>query len=322
VRPVAVSLGDPAGIGPEIAARALRELRPKGGALLFGDPRSVPKRWRAGLKGCVWRPVESRGWRCGRPSAGSGEAAFQSVRRAAASVLAGESRALLTAPLSKEAMHLAGHRWPGHTELLAHLAGLRADAVGMLLVGGGLRVFLVTRHCSLKRAIGALKAPHLDACLGICVRGLRKTLGVKRPRLALAALNPHAGEAGAFGSEEKVLLEPWVRRWKRRPGPGRSTRPSRGPADGTFSLAGPLPADTVFVQAHQGAFDAVLCLYHDQGLIPLKLLAFDSGVNVTLGLPFVRTSPDHGTAWDLAGTGRASHASMLEALRLADRHGI
>ena len=306
MKPLALSLGDPAGIGPEVAVRALAAFRPRGGALVFGDPASVPRRWRASLKNAAWRPVAVRGWRQGRPSAASGEAAYLSVTRAAEAVLGGEARALVTAPLSKEAMHLAGHRWPGHTELLAHLAGRRADDVGMLLVGGGLRVFLVTRHCSLRRALSALKPALLDKALEVCVSGLKDSLGLAHPRLALAALNPHAGEAGAFGREEIETLGPWARRRSR----------SRA-----YSLAGPLPADTVFVQAMRGAYDAVLCLYHDQGLIPLKLLAFDSGVNVTLGLPFLRTSPDHGTAWDLAGTGRASPASMLEALRLADRHG-
>ncbi|MGH7441759.1 MAG: 4-hydroxythreonine-4-phosphate dehydrogenase PdxA [bacterium] len=307
MKPLAVSLGDPAGIGPEIVARALTGFKPRGGTLLFGDPNSVPKRWRSGLKACVWRPLVAGAWTPGRPSAASGEAAFQSVTRSAKAVLAGEARALVTAPLSKEALHLAGRHWPGHTELLAHLAGKRADEVGMLLVGGGLRVFLITRHCSLKQALAALKVPVLDQALSVCVRGLRGTLGLRHPRLALAALNPHAGENGAFGSEERSLLNPWVRARAR-------TR--------TFLLEGPFPADTVFVRAVRGAYDAVLCLYHDQGLIPLKLLAFDSGVNITLGLPFVRTSPDHGTAWDLAGKGTANPLAMLEALRLADRHGV
>jgi len=306
VRPVAVSLGDPAGIGPEITLRALRAFTPRGGVLLYGDPASVPRRWSAARAGQAWRALPSRGWKHGRPSACSGEAAFQAVSGAARAALSGEARALVTAPLSKEALHLAGHHWPGHTELLAHMAGLKPDEVGMLLVGGGLRVFLVTRHVSLRSALGALKPAALDKALDLCARGLKSSLGLRRPRLALAALNPHAGEAGAFGREELDVLGPWARRRARGAG---------------YSLAGPLPADTVFVQAVRGAYDAVLCLYHDQGLIPLKLLAFDSGVNVTLGLPFLRTSPDHGTAWDLAGTGRASCASMVEAFRLADRHG-
>ncbi len=306
--PLAVSLGDPAGIGPEVAARALAAHRPAGGALLFGDPRAVAPRWSRGLKGCAWRPVPAPGrWRLGRPSAASGLAAHDAVVAAARAVLSGEARALVTAPLSKEAMHLAGLRWPGHTELLAHLCGRGPRDVGMLLVGGGLRVFLVTRHVSLRKALASLNTASLDRALDVCAAGLRDSLGLARPRLALAALNPHAGEGGAFGDEEVRLLAPWARARARR---------ARG-----FTLEGPLPADTVFVRAHRGAYDAVLCLYHDQGLIPLKLLAFDSGVNVTLGLPFLRTSPDHGTAWDLVGTGRADPGSMLEALRLADRAG-
>jgi 4-hydroxythreonine-4-phosphate dehydrogenase len=307
VKPLAISLGDPAGIGPEVTARALAAFTPRGGAILFGEPDSIPKRWRSKMGAFDWRPVPARSWKTGRPSAGSGETAFQSVTRATNAVLSGEARALVTAPLSKEALHLAGHHWPGHTELLAHMAGLRPEEVGMLLVGGGLRVFLITRHCSLKKAQTLIKAPLLDLALKVCVAGLAKSLKIRHPRLALAALNPHAGEAGAFGREEIEVLKPWVRRHSR----------SRA-----FSLAGPLAADTVFVQALRGAYDVVFCLYHDQGLIPLKLLAFDSGVNITLGLPFLRTSPDHGTAWDLAGTGKASPASMLESLRLADRHGL
>lgn len=306
MRPLAVSLGDPAGIGPEVAAKALRGRLPRGGALLFGDPASVPPRLRAALKGCRWRPVAARAWKPGRPTAAGGQCAYDSVLAAVQSVQAGEARALVTAPLSKEALHLAGHRWPGHTELLASLSGLKPDQVGMLLVGGPLRVFLVTRHVALAQAIRGLSAAVLDQALTICAAGLRRSLGLTHPRLALAALNPHAGEAGAFGREELDLLGPWARRRRR----------SRA-----YSLTAPLPADTVFVQAARGAYDAVLCLYHDQGLIPLKLLAFDSGVNVTLGLPYLRCSPDHGTAWDLVGTGRANAGSMAAALALADAQG-
>jgi 4-hydroxythreonine-4-phosphate dehydrogenase len=303
MKPLSISLGDPAGIGPEITARALAKHPPQGGALLFGDPASVPPRLRKALAGYRWSPVSSGGWKPGKPTAASGEVAFQSVTRAALAVQSGEARALVTAPLSKEALHLAGHDWPGHTELLADLAGLKADEVGMLLAGRGLRVFLVTRHCALKKAIARLSPEALDQALEVCVAGLKRSLRIPKPRLALAALNPHAGEAGAFGREEIELLAPWVRRRSR----------ARG-----YTLAGPLAADTLFVQAARGAYDAVLCLYHDQGLIPLKLLAFDCGVNITLGLPYLRTSPDHGTAWDLVGTGKADPASMIEALRIAD----
>lgn len=304
LKPLAISLGDPAGIGPEVTARALARKRPRGGAILVGDPLSVPRALRAGLRGLDWVPVQRAGWRLGRPSAASGALAHASVVEAVRSVQLGEARGLVTAPLSKEALHKAGHRYAGHTELLAELSRLKADQVGMLLVGGGLRVFLVSRHVSLKKALSAVTRPKLDRALQLCADGLRSSFGLKRPRIALAALNPHAGEAGAFGDEEQRVLAPWVR------------ARSRGRA---YQLSGPWPADTLFVQAARGAHDAVLCLYHDQGLIPLKLLAFDSGVNVTLGLPFVRTSPDHGTAYDLAGKGKADPGSMLAALDLADK---
>jgi 4-hydroxythreonine-4-phosphate dehydrogenase len=304
MKPLAISLGDPAGIGPEVAAKALARKRPRGGALLVGDPASVPARLRAGLRGLPWVRVQKKGWKTGRPNAASGALAHACVLEAVRSVQLGEARGLVTAPLSKEALHRAGLRYAGHTELLAELSGLRSTQVGMLLVGGGLRVFLVSRHVSLADAIKGVTRRNLDQALGLCATGLRERFGLKKPRLALAALNPHAGEAGAFGKQEERLLKPWVRSQRRRR---------------DVAVSGPWPADTLFVQARAGAYDAVLCLYHDQGLIPLKLLAFDSGVNVTLGLPYVRTSPDHGTAFDLAGKGKADPGSMAAALGLADR---
>jgi 4-hydroxythreonine-4-phosphate dehydrogenase len=307
LKPIAISLGDPAGIGGEVAAKALMA-RPSllKRAWLFGDPQALPARYRTRLSRCRWTLVEAQGWRTGRPSAASGRVAYESVVGAALACLEGSASALVTAPLSKEALHLAGHRYPGHTELLAELAGLRPQDVGMLLVGGGLRVFLVTRHLSLRQALDGLSTKALNEALAICAEGLAAAFKIKKPRLALAALNPHAGEAGAFGTEEQRLLSPFVAGHKR----------ARG-----FQLSGPYPADTVFVQALRGSFDAVLCLYHDQALIPLKLLAFESGINVTLGLPFVRTSPDHGTAYDIAGKDKAHPGSFLAALDLAAKLG-
>jgi 4-hydroxythreonine-4-phosphate dehydrogenase len=280
---LAVSLGDPAGIGPEVARKAMRDPQIKRLAefLVFNAPFKGPQ---------------------ARASAASGAAALANVRGAALAVMLGRADALVTAPISKEALHLAGASYPGHTELLAEMAGKRADEVGMLLVGGGLRVFLATRHMALQGALKSLDAPLLRKAVALCGEGMASSFGMRKPRLALAALNPHAGEAGAFGKEEIRLLKPLVKGFAR---------------ERRFSLAGPFPADTVFVKAVRGGFDAVVCLYHDQGLIPLKLLAFDSGVNVTLGLPFVRTSPDHGTAFDIAGKNKASAESMKEAIRLA-----
>jgi 4-hydroxythreonine-4-phosphate dehydrogenase len=280
---IAVSLGDPAGIGPEVTAKALKDpsIRRLADFELFSAP----------YKGAM-----------GRASVASGKAALWNVKSAAQAVLDGRADALVTAPISKEALHLAGANYAGHTELLAEMAGLKPDQVGMLLVGGGLRVFLVTRHMALSKALKSLSRAGLSKAVRLCGLGLKDSFKLKRPRLALAALNPHAGEAGAFGREELELLKPLVRSFAK---------------ERRFKLEGPFPADTVFVKAKAGDYDAVLCLYHDQGLIPLKLLAFDSGVNVTLGLPFARTSPDHGTAYDIAGKGKASAESMKASIRLA-----
>lgn len=280
---LAISVGDPAGIGPEVAAKAMADpgLRRLADFMVFAEPFQGPK---------------------ARPSAASGAVALSNVRNAAQAVMQGQANALVTAPISKEALHLAGAHYAGHTELLAQMAAKKSDEVGMLLVGGGLRVFLASRHVSLEEAIRVTDAVHLRKAIRICGSGMAKAYGMKRPRLALAALNPHAGEAGAFGTQEINILRPLVKSLQ---------------SDKRFKLSGPFPADTVFVKAVAGDFDAVVCLYHDQGLIPLKLLAFDTGVNVTLGLPFVRTSPDHGTAYDIAGMDKASPESMKEAIRLA-----
>ncbi len=297
---IAISLGDPAGIGPEVTAKALRDpgIRSQADFILAGLKDSHP-----GLpKSCEWMALPRHRYPKGRPSRVSGKVAAQSVHLAAKLVMQGGADAMVTAPLSKEALHLAGEDWAGHTEMLADLAGLEPEEVGMLLVGGKLRVFLATRHMSLLKAVRSLRRPMLKRAVTLCARGLSHSFGLKRPRLALAALNPHAGEAGAFGHEEERLLRPLV-------GELASSQ--------DFSLEGPFPADTLFVKAAQGTYDAVVCLYHDQGLIPLKLLAFSSGVNVTLGLPFIRTSPDHGTAYDIAGKNLADPDSMKAALRLA-----
>jgi 4-hydroxythreonine-4-phosphate dehydrogenase len=283
---LAISLGDPAGIGPEVTLKAL------------SDP-SLSRAADYILVGEAKRPA---GLPARRPSKASGRIAAAAVRNAAALVMAGEADALVTAPISKEALLMAGEKDPGHTELLARLAGLKPSDVGMMLVGGGLRVFLATRHVSLKTAIARLEPGMLQKAIRLCASGLQRQFSLRKPRLALAGLNPHAGENGAFGDEELRVLKPALKVFSK---------------EKSFSISGPLPADTVFAKAVTGAYDAVICLYHDQGLIPLKLLAFDSGVNVSLGLPFVRTSPDHGTAYDIAGKGKADPGSMKAAIRLA-----
>jgi len=298
---IAVTLGDARGIGPEIATRALAE--PVGaGVVVIGA---------ADLVGAVPHDsaVEVGTWAegPGQPtglSAADGRAraaragmiAGRSIERAVALAMAGEVDAIVTAPIEKHALHLAGFPWPGHTEWLAHLAG--DPPVAMMLAADALRVVLVTTHVALRDVPALLTAQKVITTGEVTRAGLQQWFGIAEPRLAVCALNPHAGEQGLFGDEEARVLEPAAR---------------------ALGAAGPLPADTVFVRAMRGEFDAVLAPYHDVGMTAIKVAAFGRGVNITLGLPFPRTSPDHGTAIDIAGTGRADPSSMLEAVRLAVR---
>jgi 4-hydroxythreonine-4-phosphate dehydrogenase len=215
--------------------------------------------------------------------------------------MAGVVDAIATAPLNKKVLQLAGYRYPGHTELLAKLSGTRECR--MMLLGDRLKVVLVTVHLPLMRVSRELTTKKIRVTIELADRALRDRFGLARPRLAVAALNPHAGEEEIFGHEEKQIILPAVREARRR----------------GIAVTGPFPADSLFYQAAQGDYDAVVCMYHDQGLIPLKLLHFIGGVALTLGLPFVRTSVDHGTAYDIAGKGKADAASMREAILLAAR---
>lgn len=298
---LAVTLGDPRGIGPEVAARALSELAGAevtaiGAAEQIAD---VPADHRVSVGS--WR--EGAG---SRPDLSAGEArardlragtiAGRSVEAAAGLALRGAVDAIVTAPIEKHAIRLAGYPWPGHTEWLAHLAG--DVPVAMMLAAERLRVVLVTTHVALRDVPALLTTGRVVEAGRLAADGLRRWFGIAVPRLALCALNPHAGEQGLFGDEEARVLEPAAR---------------------VLGAAGPLPADTVFVRALHGEFDAVLAPYHDVGMTAIKVAAFGGGVNLTLGLPFPRTSPDHGTALDIAGTGRADPSSMREAIRLARR---
>jgi 4-hydroxythreonine-4-phosphate dehydrogenase len=227
-------------------------------------------------------------------------AVIAAIRRAVDLVRDGQAAAVVTNPIHKAALYDAGFSHPGHTEFLAELAGGNPTPV-MMLVGGGLRVVPITIHIALRAALAAL-SPELIVEHGrIMARALTGDFGIARPKLAVAGLNPHAGEAGSMGREEIELIEPAIRALR---------------AQG-IDADGPLPPDTMFHEGARRRYDAQLCMYHDQALIPIKTLAFDSGVNVTIGLPFVRTSPDHGTALDIAGRGTASEASLVAALRLA-----
>jgi len=326
--PLAISMGDPAGIGPEIVLKALSAIeklralgqrksgfgQPSKGfeVRLFGDPGWLKQlggrlgldHW---LDAATWIQWEQAcfvpaGLRQGVASAAAGQCAVDSVLAAAQGVLSGSCRALVTAPLNKQAMHLAGHPYPGHTELLSELSG--NCPVRMMLEHPKLRTVLHSIHMSLRQAIDALHSEALRQTILIADQSLARLLG-RRPRLLLAALNPHAGEAGAFGREEIDLLIPCA---------------EQAQAEG-IQIEGPLAADSVFARAWDNPdIDAVIALYHDQGLIPIKLFGIDQGVNITLGLPFIRSSPDHGTAFDIAGRGIAREHSLLEALWAADRY--
>ncbi|HTS90256.1 MAG TPA: 4-hydroxythreonine-4-phosphate dehydrogenase PdxA [Gemmatimonadales bacterium] len=295
---LAVTLGDPRGIGPEITRRALESPLDADIVVVGAEDQmeSIPAAERlavgswgegAGEGEAATRPGPSRAARAGR-------IAGLAVETAARMALEKKVDAIVTAPAHKHALHLAGFRWPGHTEWLAHLAG--DVPVAMMLASDRLRVVLVTTHVPL-RAVPQLLTTDLVVRAGEITReGLRRWWGLAAPRLAVCAVNPHAGESGLFGDEEERVLKPAVN---------------------ALGASGPWPADTVFVRALKGEFDAVLAPYHDVGMTAIKVASFGSGVNVTLGLPFPRTSPDHGTAFDIAGTGRADPSSMRQALELA-----
>lgn len=300
-----LTVGDPAGIGPEIVLKALGSPgRPRADWAVYGPgdvlaacARRLGLAWPA--PGVALVDVGPAGEvALGRTSAAGGRAAAAAVLAAARDAMAGHLAGLVTAPLNKESLAAAGHPWPGHTEMLAEAAG--AGDVAMMFVGGKLRVALVTIHRSLRSVPDAITAAEVARVVRLVHRELPR-LGAPSRRIALCALNPHAGEGGMFGREEIEVLAPVAAELR---------------AEG-IDLAGPLPADSLFARAARGAFDAVIAQYHDQGLIPVKLAAFGEAVNVTLGLPFVRTSVDHGTGFDIVEQGTADPGSLLAAMALA-----
>jgi 4-hydroxythreonine-4-phosphate dehydrogenase len=326
-RALAVTIGEPAGIGPDIALLAWRDrqrlrLPPY---YVIGDPALLTKRARlmgidvpvvtaepetADETFATALPVvalaETSSASPGRPDADSAPLAIAAIRRAVADAVAGRCAAIVTSPIAKSVLYDSGFADPGHTEFLAKLAreaGHAGVQPVMMLWSPELAVVPVTIHVALADAIKELTAELIVSTARITAQALRTQFGIAAPRLAVSGLNPHAGEDGALGTQEKDIIAPALRRL----------------ADSGIDVRGPLPADTMFHVAARATYDAALCMYHDQALIPIKTLAFDSAVNVTLGLPFVRTSPDHGTAFDIAGTGRANPASFVAALRLAVR---
>ncbi|HLB10992.1 MAG TPA: 4-hydroxythreonine-4-phosphate dehydrogenase PdxA [Gemmatimonadaceae bacterium] len=278
---LAITLGDPRGIGPEIVAAAIGDSRVRARAELVI----------VGPSGTVVPVNEEVGvWAAGGNAAQGGKLAGLAIERAVALARSGDVQGIVTAPIDKHALFSGGYDFPGHTEMLAALTN---SHVAMMLASDRLRVVLVTTHIALSEVPHALTRARIVECAEITRRGLQQLYGIAEPRLALCALNPHMGDGGRFGAEDDTLLAPAAR---------------------AANILGPFPADTVFVRAMRGAFDAVLAPYHDVGMTAIKVASFGSAVNVTLGLPFPRTSPDHGTALDIAGQNRADPASMIEAI--------
>lgn len=324
---VAITMGDPAGIGPEVILKALadpaikRVCRP----LILGDwgvldrasrhgkndVKLIP--WRqgqpllpmlnggAGVVVCSLSSLKAADSRPGVASRAAGHATFRCIQVAAKLALTGVADAIATAPISKHILIDAGYNYPGHTELLAELS--RTRECRMMLVGKKLRVVPVTGHIAFSKVSRALTVRNIHVTIELAHRCLKEFFGIGKPRIAVAALNPHGGEAGIFGDEEIKTIQPAVKAAHRQ----------------AIEVRGPFAADSLFHHAARGDYDAVVCMYHDQGLIPLKLHHFFGGVALTLGPPFIRTSVDHGTAYDIAGKGKADATSMKEAILLAAR---
>ncbi len=315
-----LTLGDPAGIGPEVMVKAAYDstVHPSWVRVLVGSSVlvrhwcrrlhcPVPPVW---IPGAGPAPAAVVQWDPGPVlkdlpppglcRAAGARAAVSWIQAAVRAGMAGDLHGIVTGPINKAGLHRAGVDYPGHTEMLVDLTGARQ--VAMLLMGGGLRVVLATRHLPLAEVARRLNGKAIEEAATLLAQGLR-WMGVRQPEIAIAALNPHGGDEGVLGREEQTVIAPAIRRLQR----------------AGLPVVGPIPADVLFYQARQGRYGGVVAMYHDQGLGPLKMLAFDSGINVTLGLPLIRTSPDHGTAYDIAGRGIASAHSALMALRLAGR---
>jgi 4-hydroxythreonine-4-phosphate dehydrogenase len=328
-KPLALTSGEPAGIGPDITIKAW----------LRRNELKLPPFYVLGDRDCLSRrastlgldvkfadigpedaiaafadalPVVATGHPAtagpGQPDSTSADAAMASIRQAVADVAAGRASAVVTNPISKSVLYRAGFRHPGHTEFLAELAASNGHVPQpvMLLWSPTLAVVPVTIHLALREAITQLSSDLIVSTARIVVADLKARFGLARPRLAVSGLNPHAGEDGSLGTEELTIVTPAIEILR---GEG-------------IDVRGPLPADTMFHDAARKTYDCAICMYHDQALIPVKTLAFEDAVNVTLGLPFIRTSPDHGTAFDIAGTGKANPSSLIAALRLAARMAV
>jgi 4-hydroxythreonine-4-phosphate dehydrogenase len=318
---IAITMGDPGGVGPEIILKALNAktvqdickpvivgdlsvLENAKGPLPMGiQPKLAaidnPDEETGEAAGVIdLKAVPDGALTVGKPGAYAGHASVAYIKKAVELAQSGKAAAIVTAPINKETLYMAGYIWPGHTELLGELTGTKD--FGMMLTGGGLRVVLATIHCGLRAVPDRVTKEAVERSIRLAHKACEQ-MGIAEPKVAVCGLNPHAGEGGIFGDEEAKVIIPACEAMR---------------ALGV-NVIGPLPADTLFHKAHKGEFDIVVAMYHDQGLGPLKMLAFGHAVNVTLGLPIIRTSVDHGTAYDIAGKGIANPDSLIEAIKLA-----
>jgi 4-hydroxythreonine-4-phosphate dehydrogenase len=305
---IAITMGDAGGIGPEVAVKTAfsKDVRNHCNPTLIGDKKVLEEAARlsgltiTGGETEIIEPFKVAHFTKGAPSGETGVASFHYIKYAVERCLDGDFHAMVTAPISKEALREAGFSWPGHTEMLAELTSTSRFA--MMLAGGPLRVILVTTHLPLRDVPGRITSELIYEKIELAFEGCTM-LGIEDPVVAVAGLNPHAGEGGIFGKEELEVIKPAVHKARE---------------DG-LSVVGPVPPDVVYRLAYTGKVDIVVAMYHDQGLIPLKMIAFERGVNITIGLPVIRTSPDHGTAYDIAWKGIANPESMTEAVMTACR---
>lgn len=314
---LALTMGDPSGVGPEIISLALEDDFFARNCLVIGDIERLQTGARKAGSSTRYRATDipcraesdgrvpviqvdplDRNIPFGQLNALSGKCAYQCLIRAIDLALEGLVDAVVTAPINKESLQLAGYMYPGHTEILAERTG--SDEAVMMLAAGSMRVLHVTTHIPLSQVPGTISQERILRVLELGDEALKR-MGIKDPQFGVAGLNPHAGEGGIFGDEEERIIAPAVEIARKK----------------GIKVEGPIPPDVVFLKMHRGKYDAIVAMYHDQGHIPLKLLAFESGVNVSLGLPIIRTSVDHGTAFDIAGKGLADPGSLMEALRLA-----
>jgi 4-hydroxythreonine-4-phosphate dehydrogenase len=321
MKKLAITMGDPGGVGPEIIVKALYSagIQDYCSSIIIGDRGTLedaiallklpvklriiqsPENSRPVHQGRIIDLIDlgvAKKFRKGKPTAGGGEASVHYIRKAVDLALDKHVDGIVTAPISKQAVHMAGFKWPGHTEMLAEMT--RTKDYAMMFVGGPLKIILVTIHVALKQVPLLISKERIVITLRLAKKAC-DMLGIKAPKIAVAGLNPHAGEAGLLGDEEINKITPAIQEAFKKGLP----------------VSGPFPPDVIFHKAYKGEVDLIVCMYHDQGLIPLKMIAFDKGVNMTVGLPFIRTSPDHGTAYDIAWNGIADPSSMIEAIKLA-----